>query len=285
MAVPGTGTGSGTGTGTGKGAPGSPAVLENTVRDGVARLVLGRPDRRNGLDRRLGEALLRAVLAAAEDDGVRVIVLTGRGAAFCAGDDIDALAGLVSGERRRTPTFPETGDSYYLRICEALLQAPKPVIAGLNGACAGAGTEIACAADYRLASGTARIGSCISRLGHVGNAVLLPRVVGPARATEIFLTGRLLDADEAARIGLVDRVVPADRFPAELDALAAEFGSGPTRAYALYKELRERAWYAPAEFGLRLQDAYHNRCLTGYRDGREGPAAYLERRPPRFTGR
>ncbi|MEE1942796.1 enoyl-CoA hydratase-related protein [Streptomyces sp. TRM 70361] len=255
------------------------------THEGIAKLTLNRPDRRNGINQELGAELLRAVVDAARDDTVRVIVLTGSGPAFCAGDDIESLRELMAGNHARAASFPGSRDSYYLRVCEEILRAPKPVIAGLNGAAVGAGTEIACAADYRLASSEARIGSCLSRLGHVGNAVLLPRVVGPARATEIFLTGRLVGAAEAERIGLVDRVVPAEDFASELENLAAALGSGPTRAFGMFKELRDRAWQAPAEFGLRLQDAYHAKCLDGYHDGREGPHAYLERRPPRFTGR
>ncbi|UGY94144.1 enoyl-CoA hydratase/isomerase family protein [Streptomyces gobiensis] len=261
-------------------------ILRETLADGVATLTLNRPDRRNGLDRELGLRLLESVLRAVESPAVRAIVLTGEGRAFCAGDDISGLGELVSGRRENTPSVQETGDAYYLRICEALVQAPKPVIAGINGAAVGAGAEIACAADYRLATSSARIGSGLIKLGQLGNTVMMSRVVGPARATEIFLTGRLLDAAEAEHIGLFDRVVSADAFPRELTAFAEHMAHGPTKTIGLFKELRERTWSQPAEYGLRLQDLYHTRCCGGeVEDGLEGPRAYLEHRAPKFTGR
>ena len=261
-------------------------VLRETLDDGVATITMNRPERRNGLDRELGLRLLESVLRAAESPAVRAIVLTGAGRAFCAGDDISGLGELVSGNRVNTPSVQESGDAYYLRVCEALVQAQKPVIAGINGAAVGAGAEIACAADYRLATSCARIGSGLIKLGQVGNVVMMTRVVGPARATEIFLTGRLVEAGEAERIGLFDRVVSADAFSRELAVLAARLANGPTKTIGLFKELRERTWYQPAEFGLRLQDQYHARCCGGEVDeGLEGPRAYLELRPPKFTGR
>ncbi|WP_166350127.1 enoyl-CoA hydratase/isomerase family protein [Phytoactinopolyspora limicola] len=261
------------------------AVLHEEHADGLTTLRLNRPHRRHGLDRELGTRLLEAVVRASHDSAVRAVLLTGTDHCFCAGDDISGLRELVEGERAHTPSFPETGDAFYLRICEAMIQAPKPTIAAIDGAAVGAGAEIACAADYRLASGRARIGSGLIHLGHLGNAVMLARVVGPARATEIFLTGRLVEADEALRIGLVDRVVANDSFDRAAADLGRRLAHAPTKAIALFKELRERTWGQPIEYGLRMQDLYHVRACTETEDGTEGPAAYLERREPQFTGR
>ncbi|MDA3648112.1 enoyl-CoA hydratase-related protein [Saccharopolyspora indica] len=259
--------------------------LRASVADGVARIVLNRPEKRNGLDRELGERLLESVLRAARDTEVRAIVITGAGPAFCAGDDIARLQEILRGERENAASFRESGDAHYLRICEAVIRAPKPVIAGINGAAIGAGAEIACAADYRIAARSACIGSCVANLGHVGNAVLLPRVVGLARATEIFMTGRLVGSAEAERIGLFDRVVDDAEFHRELDELARTTARSATKSLGLFKELRERAWAAPVAHGLRLQDEYHDRCCNEVEDASEGPRAFLERRDAKFTGR
>lgn len=260
-------------------------LLRENIEDGIATIVLDRAEKRNGLNRELGQLLLESVLRAARDPEVRVIVLTGTGKAFCAGDDVATLGELLQGERENTPSFGESGDTYYLRICEALIHAPKPVIAGINGVAAGAGAEIVCAADYRIAVRSACIGSCVANLGHVGNAVMLPRVVGLARATEMFLTGRMLGSAEAEQLGLVDRVVDDMEFRRELDELARSMAQGATKTVGLFKELRERAWGSPPEYGLRLQDEYHVRCCDEVEDALEGPRAFLERRAPKFVGR
>lgn len=127
----------------------------------------------------------------------------------------------------------------HLPVCEALVRAPKPVIAGINGAATGAGADIACAADYRLATSSARIGS----------GLIVARVIGPARATEIFLTDRLVGAAEAEHIGLFDRVVPDEAFARELAACAECLAGKPTELIGLFKEFRERTWGQPVEFG------------------------------------
>jgi 2-(1,2-epoxy-1,2-dihydrophenyl)acetyl-CoA isomerase len=266
-------------------AEGLDETLAADLTDGVATLTLNRPERRNSLTRGMAEALLAALVVAGGDERVRVIVLRGAGGMFCAGDDVAAVDRWRAGERDEAPFDPLTADAYYLRVCEAVLNAPKPVIAAVEGAAAGAGAEIACAADFRLFSADARIGSCLVRVGHVGNVVLMARLVGPGRATEIYLTGRLVPAAEALAIGLADRVAPPERFEKELAALAEDFARAPTRAIGLFKELRERSWGQPATTGLRLQDAYHLRTHAEVRDGGEGLRAFAERRPPNFTGR
>jgi enoyl-CoA hydratase/carnithine racemase len=263
----------------------SPAALVADLSAGVLTLTLNRPERRNALNRELCELLLAAIQDAQVSPRVRVIVLTGAGSAFCAGDDIATLDDHLAGETSAVPSVRETGDAYYLRIIEALLSCGKPVIAALNGPSAGAGTELACASDIRIASDRARIGSCLINVAQVGNAVMLPRVVGPSAATELYLSGRLVDAEEALSLGLVHRVVAHDRFRAEVSALAADLAAKPTRAIALYKELRERVISQPVELGLRLQDRYHVRNNLEIEDAVEGARAFIEKRPPRFTGR
>ncbi|NJQ04838.1 enoyl-CoA hydratase/isomerase family protein [Streptomyces lonarensis] len=275
-----------TGTTTPGGGPaegGEPELVE-TLDGGVATLRLNRPARRNALSRGLAVLLVDALRRCGRDPEVRVVVLTGTAGAFCAGDELDERAESLAAVGPDTPVDPHTGDLLYLRICEQIVQLPKPVIAAVDGAAAGAGTEILCAADLRIASDRTRIGSCVVKVGHLGNAVMLPRVVGPARATEIYLSGRLVGAEEAARIGLVDHLVEQAEFPAAVAKLAGRLAAGPTATIGLYKELRERAAGVPVAQGLRLQDAYHLRTHLEVPDSAEGLAAYVAGRVPRFTG-
>lgn len=260
-------------------------LLDERFENGVTTLVMNRPKSRNSLNYELAAALLDAVIRASRDEATRVLVLTGAGDVFCAGDDINAVRAARDGEWSKAPASQLTRDYFYLRVCEELLNAPKPVLAGLNGPTVGAGTEMACAADYRLASDSLRIGSGLVHVGYAGNAAMLPRVVGPARATELFLTGRLADAAEAERIGLVDRVVARDVFDKELESFAHQLAQAPTKAIGCFKELRERGWGQPAEYALRIQNEYHHRSHHELEDGDEGLNAFLERRTPRFTGR
>ncbi|MFF3559188.1 enoyl-CoA hydratase-related protein [Streptomyces sp. NPDC002574] len=251
---------------------------------GVATLTLDRPHRRNSLTAGLSRHLLLGLLCAGDDPSVRVVVLTGNGGAFCAGDDVDSVRRWRLGDRADAPFDPLTSDAHYLRVCEAMLHLPKPVVVALTGAAAGAGAEIACAADYRLADSNAAIGSCLAGVGHVGNIVLMSRLTGPARATEIYLTGRMVAGEEAVRLGLFDRLCAPGELDAELAVLTASFAALPTASVGLFKELRERSWGQPVEYGLRLQDAYHLRTHATVADAAEGLAAFTEKRRPRFTG-
>lgn len=255
-----------------------------TFAGGVASLVLNRPQRRNALTHPMSVALLEGMVRAGADPQVRVVVLRGAGAAFCAGDDVTSVRRWCDGDRGDAPFDRVTSDAHYLRVCEEMLQLAKPVVVGLTGATAGAGAEIACAADYRLAAADATIGSRLLQVGHVGNVVLMSRLIGPGRATEVYLTGRMVPAAEAQSWGLVDRVCPAERFDRELAELAAQFASLPTRSVALFKQLRERCWGQPVEYGLRMQDAYHLRTHAQVRDATEGVDAFLQRRQPSFQG-
>jgi enoyl-CoA hydratase/carnithine racemase len=259
-------------------------LLVREPEPGLLWLQLNRPRSGNALDRALGEALF-AELHKAVDKQVRVVVITGTGTAFCAGDDLKTVDAHLAGERLNSPVVGTTDDPIYLRIVEAIVDAPFPVIAAINGPAAGAGTEIACAADLRIASSAARIGSCLVNVAQVGTALMLGRVIGEARATEVYLSGRLVEMEEALRIGLVHEVVSPD----ELEAAALERARGlaqaPTKAIALYKELRERLHGESIEHGLRLQNAFHIRNNREVEDSFEGARAFLDKRTPRFTGR
>ncbi|WP_052745600.1 enoyl-CoA hydratase/isomerase family protein [Allosalinactinospora lopnorensis] len=251
----------------------------------VRLIILNRPERRNGLDYEMGLRLLSEVVEASRDDEVRAIVLSGEGTAFCAGDDIATLQRYMEGDPSTAPAWRETSDAFYVRICEELLLTRKPVIAAVKGAAVGAGTELVCAADLRIGGPGTRLGSALITIGHVGATAMLQRVVGPARATEIYLSGRLVQAEEAMRLGLLDRLADDDEKVLDLAVeTATSLAEGPTRAIGLFKELRERTEGLPALHALRLQDQFHHRSRTEVADSTEGPLAYLERRNPRFTG-
>ncbi|MBB4660645.1 enoyl-CoA hydratase/isomerase family protein [Conexibacter arvalis] len=260
-------------------------VLIEERRGGELRLTLNRPERLNAIDHALGMALLGALDRATDDPEVRVVVLAGADGAFCAGDDLSSLERSLDGEYRDAPFFHGTRDTIYTRIVHAIYQCPKPVLAALGGVCAGAGTEIACAADIRLAAERARIGSRLVRIGQVGNAIALPRVVGPARAAEIYMTGRLVCSAEALRIGLVHEVLADDALDARVDELAAQLAASATKAIGFYKQLLLRTWGESPAVGLRMQDDAHRATVTEIEDGAEGVRAFAEGRPPRFTGR
>ncbi|WAL63556.1 enoyl-CoA hydratase/isomerase family protein [Amycolatopsis cynarae] len=255
--------------------------------DGAVRTItLFRPEQRNSLDYATGHELLCHVTEAARARSVRAIVLGGTERAFCSGDDLDALERHLNGDDSLLPACRETGDAFYLRVCEEILAAGKPVIAAVSGVAVGPGTELACAADLRVGGPGTRLGCGLIRVGHSGIFAMLSRVVGADRATELYLTGRLVEAPEALRLGLLHRVAPDDEaVAATAAALAQELAEGPTRAIALFKELRERCESVPARQALRLQNQFHRRCWAEVHDSVEGTRAVLQRRRPRFSGR
>jgi 2-(1,2-epoxy-1,2-dihydrophenyl)acetyl-CoA isomerase len=259
--------------------------LDADFDDGVATIWLDRPARRNALTRTMSEALLEAMVRAGADVSVRAVVLGGRGGSFCAGDDVATVDDWRRGDGAEAPFDRLTHDAHYLRVCEEMLNLAKPVVAVLTGATAGAGTELACAADYRLSARSAKVGSRLLGVGHVGNVVLMSRVVGPSRATEIYLTGRMVEADEAARIGLVDRIVDDTEVSRVATELGHQFAALATGAIALFKDLRERSWGQPAVYGLRMQDSCHMRTHDTVADAAIGIEAFTRRATPVFTGR
>jgi len=252
-------------------------------QDGVRTLTLNRPEALNALTlegtRELGEQLE----AAADDAGVRAVVLTGAGSAFSAGGDVALLRAIpaMSDAELRTVVY-----GTFQRPIRAIRAMDKPVIAAVNGPAVGAGCELAVAADFRLASERARFGEVWIKLGCVpalGGMYLLPRLVGVTRATEMILTGEIIDAAEAHRIGLVNRVVAADRLMDAALELAGALARGPARALAAAKTAINRG--LASDLWTEL-DATVTAQLGCFRtpDFAEGVRALAERRPPRFGG-
>ena len=244
-------------------------------------LTINRPDKLNALNREVLAALEAGFAGALATPGVRVVVLTGAGEkAFVAGADIAEFVGLPAAALR---AMGERGQ----RVFDAIAGSPKPVIAAVNGFALGGGCELAMAAHLRVAATTARFGQPEVKLGLIpgyGGTQRLPRLVGRARALELLLTGRMIDAETALAWGLVNRVVPPAELRAAAGALADEIlAVSPLAVTRCLEAVRGGMECALGE-GLALEAALFGLCAPT-EDMREGVAAFLEKRPPGFTGR
>ena len=251
----------------------------------VATITLNRPDQMNALDLPSLLELERAIAKVAGDSDVRCVVVTGNGRAFCAGADVKEWASTEPGAAEQEPTEDWVTVSH--RIMARLYRLPKPVIAAVNGVAVGAGLDLALACDFRVAADLARFGSVYVRIGippDAGASYFLPRIVGVTTAKELIYTGRIIDAGEAERIGLVSRVVPAAELAAHVQGFAAELASGPTVAIGMAKENIQEHGTSSIESALRSEQRAERYCETTA-DHVEGLAAVNEKRPPHFEGR
>ena len=259
--------------------------VEYSVTDGVGVIVLDRPDVLNAFDDELGFQMLEVVEKAAVDEAVRCIVITGAGRAFCAGEDLGALASTY--ERGEAPPLGKTLTDRYNPLIRALRSAPKPVVAAVNGVAAGAGASLAFACDYRIVSEGAKFVIAFIKVGLVpdsGAVWFLARSIGEARALDLAASGRPVGAQEAADLGLVQEVVAPDRFEARWRELASEFAAGPTTAYALTKSLVYGASERSLDEQLDVEvDAQSAAGQTA--DHLEEVQAFLGKRAPKFEGR
>jgi enoyl-CoA hydratase/carnithine racemase len=196
------------------------------VADGIATITLNRPDKLNAYTTEMGEEVVTALRAVRDDDAVRVVILTGAGRGFCAGVDLEHLKAHQAGKNAAGGKAPKLGEEDFLRKMPLELVAfPKPVIVAINGAAIGVGVTLALPCDIRLAAAGAKIGLTFAKLGilpGLGSTHLLPRLVGMAKALELVLTAKLIRAEEAAEIGLVNAVVPGELLMDEARAMAAQ---------------------------------------------------------------
>jgi len=250
----------------------------------VARITLDRPEALNALTFEVYRELTDTLRALAARKEVRVVILTGRGRAFCTGGDVKEIIGeLLRFDHARLAAFTRlTCD-----LIRAMRALPQPIIASLNGTVAGAGAAIALAADFRVAADSARIAFLFVKVGlsgaDMGAAYLLPRVVGLGRATEMLMTGEFVEAAEAQRIGLYHRVVSPERLEAETAELAARLARGPAAGLAATKDALDREMHMGLEAALDHEAAVQAELMERS-DFREGFAAFMAKRPPRFDG-
>jgi len=260
--------------------------LLEVVTDGVALLTLNRPDRLNALSPAMLDALLETLPRLAVDDGVGAVVLTGSGRAFCAGGDVKAMA---EGREFGGDTLEDKAQALRARmeVSRWLHEMPKPTIAMVRGAAAGAGLSMALACDLRVASDGARFATAFARVGYSGDfggSYFLSQLVGTARARELYFTADIVDAGRALALGLVNRVVPDVRLEEESLGLARRLASGPRVAYRYMKRNFNAAETASLAQMLDLEAWHHTRCgMT--EDHREAARAFVEKREPIFRGR
>jgi 2-(1,2-epoxy-1,2-dihydrophenyl)acetyl-CoA isomerase len=262
--------------------PTSDDVVLLDVKDGIARIRFNRPGALNAIDEAIARAFLSACEAVSQRSDVRVVVLSGAGRAFMAGGDVRRMH--EAGANAATLVNALLG-----LINPALLllaDLPVPVLASVHGAVAGAGVGVALAADLAIAADDTQFNLAYARIGatpDVGTTWVLPRVVGLRRALEMALLSETYDAAEALRLGFVNRVVPRAALDAETDALARRLAAGPTLAYGRAKRLFRAAFDARLPQQLEAERAAFIES-TRTADYLEGVSAFVDKRPPRFTG-
>jgi enoyl-CoA hydratase/carnithine racemase len=251
---------------------------------GVLLMTLNRPDRLNSMTTGMFEEFVELTDDLRDPGDLRALIMTGAGRAFCAGydlEDADGLSGL-------TPMGMLARQELAARSLASIRALPIPVIAAVNGAAAGGGFALTLAADIRLASPLARFNAAFVRIGlsagDLATSWHLPRLVGPGRAAEIAYTGRFVEAEEAERIGLVNRVVPAERLLDEALAMAAQIASNSPAGVQLSKRALQANMDAPFSTALELENR-GQALLTRGEDMPDALQAFKERREPQFTGR
>jgi enoyl-CoA hydratase/carnithine racemase len=249
----------------------------------VATITLNRPERLNALTFEVYEELRDTFLALDTEPGVRAIVLTGAGRAFCSGGDVEEIIGALFERDFR-------GLLEFTRVTGALVHAirkcRRPVVAALNGTVAGAGAVIAAACDLRVAAESAKIAFLFTRVGlsgaDMGASWLLPRIVGHGRASELLMTGDFIDAREAHRIGLYNRVVADGDVVAEARTLAEKLARGPSFGLAVTKESLDREWSMDLETALAWETQVQAGCMLDP-NFRESYEAFRAKRSPQFA--
>jgi 2-(1,2-epoxy-1,2-dihydrophenyl)acetyl-CoA isomerase len=252
-----------------------------TQDEGVLTITLNRPDTLNAFNGLMGAELIDALKKADRDAAARCIVLTGAGRAFSSGEDLKAR------QAEGITEFGSTLRNRYNPIVLRIRNMDKPVLGAINGVAAGAGCSLALACDLRIASEKARFIEVFVRVGLVpdsGSSFFLPRLVGLGKALEMAFLGDEVGAEEALRLGLVNRVVPPEELESATRELALRLAKGPTKAIGLAKRAMNRA--LTMDFEELLEYETHGQEIAGASaDYKEGVAAFTEKRQPNFTGR
>lgn len=259
-----------------------PQSFEFHVGDGIGQIVLSRPESYNALTFDVYRELTQLFADLEKEREIRVIVISGRGKAFCSGGDVREIIGpLLNQDDEKLLEFTRM-------TCDLIWNMrslSKPVISCLNGITAGAGAMIAIASDFRIAADNAKIGFVFVRVGlsgaDMGACYLLPKLIGLAHATELLMTGKFITADEAFRIGLYNRVVPLDQLSDVTMELAAVLAGGPANGIAVTKQQLNAEFLRDFREALDAEALVQARCMK-HPDFREGFQAFMEKREPKF---
>lgn len=259
-----------------------------SINDGIATLTMNRPASRNALSRDMVQAMHAALTAYATDPAIRLIVLTGAGQAFCSGGDVKGFAQAASGAAPSMPFDQRVIDlRQRMDLSRLLHEVPKPTLAVIPGPAAGAGLSLALACDLRLAADNAKLTTAFARVGlsgDFGGSYFLSHLVGASRARELYFTGRVVLADEALRLGMVDRVVPAADLGLATQQWARELAALPTVALGYMKRNLNLGQRASLSDVLDAE-AVHMVRTFDTDDHKDAAAAFVDKRTPRFNGR
>jgi 2-(1,2-epoxy-1,2-dihydrophenyl)acetyl-CoA isomerase len=260
-------------------------MLES-IDNGVVLLTLNRPQSLNAMSPGMLESMLEALPRLADDSTVGVVVLTGAGRGFCAGGDVKAMA---EGREFEGDTMEENASALraQMEVSRWLHEMPKPTVAMVRGAAAGAGLSLAMACDMRIAGDSARFAPAFARVGYSGDfggSWFLTQLVGTAKARELYYTAEILNAEQALALGLVNRLVPDSRLEEETMTLARRLAAGPRVALRYMKRNMNAAEAGSLKDLLDLEAWHHTRCgMT--EDHREAARAFVDKREPVFRGR
>jgi len=259
-------------------------TIQFEIAEGVATLTLNRPDKLNSFNVRMHEELADALKTVRTDDTVRCLLITGAGRGFCAGQDLGDRS-VSSGDE--TPNLGESLEKRYNPLIRSLTTLDMPVICAVNGVAAGAGANLAFNCDIVFAARSASFIQAFCKIGLVpdsGGTWTLPRLIGPARAAALMMTGEKVSAEQAAAWGMIWKAVEDDQLMAEAGGLARHLATQPTKGLALIKRALRATWTNTLDQQLDLERDLQT--LAGKTDDyREGVAAFLDKRAPSFTGR
>jgi len=265
-------------------------LLHRDPQQHIARITLNRPDSMNAISDQMQRELAEAVEEVAEDDGVRVVVLTGAGRSFCSGADTQELVGGARPGGYASSSAEEVRRYFRWaqRVVLGLHNMEKPTIAMVNGPAVGAGFDLACACDLRIGSTSARFMAAYVRIGLFpgwGGTWLYPRVLGSvSKAAELLFTGDFLEAEEAHRLGLLNRLVPPEELEAATMEMARKVAAGPPIAIRLAKMLLYQGLQMDLETAMKMAASAESITLTS-EDHREGITSFREKRKPNYKGR
>jgi 2-(1,2-epoxy-1,2-dihydrophenyl)acetyl-CoA isomerase len=259
-------------------------TVQLEMRGAVAVITLNRPESLNALTTEVGQEF-QAAVREVSDGGARAVVMTGAGRAFCAGGDLREMRRIAEREGRVDAFFDEP--LQMLNDCILLIrQTPLPFIAAVNGAASGGGCNLALACDLVIAGESARFNQAFIKIGlspDCGGTFILPRLVGWKRATQLMMTGEVTGAARALEMGMINSVVPDDELMAQAMAMADKLAAAPTEAIGRIKELLEAS--ATNDYAAQLELERKAQIQSGQtKDFREGVAAFIEKRPPKFVG-